>query len=170
MIPRTQIYHLAALALCLLSLAFAYLYLERSIGLEPCPLCILDRIVFIALAVIFALAYFQRPGKRDRIGYDIGALAVTGAGLGIAGRHVYLQTQPADALGDCGAGFWYLLDQIGMEGAVASALRGTGDCGEIQWTLFGLSIPMLTLTMFGVIFLLSLTDLVCACRSDPLAP
>ncbi len=161
---RTQNLHLLGLVICVAALAFGYLYLERTLGLEPCPLCILDRFAFMALAVIFALAYFQRPGARDRIGYDIGAGVISLAGTGIAGRHVTLQNRPPDTLGDCGAGFWHLFDQIGLEGAVASALRGSGDCGDIQWTFLGLSIPTLTLGIFVVLFLLSLADMIDAIR------
>ena len=156
--------HLVGLVICVAALAFGYLYLERTLGLEPCPLCILDRFIFIALAIIFALAYFQRPGARDRIGYDIGALVMSLGGTAIAGRHVYLQNHPPDTLGDCGAGFWHMLDQIGLEGAVASALQGGGDCGTIQWTFLGLSIPALTLGLFVVLFLLSLVDMIDAIR------
>ena len=162
---RTSDLHLIGLVICLGSLAFGYFYLEQALGLEPCPLCILDRIIFIALAAVYALAYFQRPNAGERIGYDIGALIVSLGGVGIAARHVYLQNRPADALGDCGAGFWYLLDRIGLEGAVSSALRGDGDCGEIQWTFLGLSIPSLTLGLFVILSLLSLTDLIRAIQN-----
>lgn len=156
--------HLVGLAICLAALAFGYFYLEQTLGLEPCPLCILDRIIFAALAVIFALAYFQRPNTGERIGYDIGALIISLGGVAIAARHVYLQNRPADTLGDCGAGFWYLLDRVGLEGAISSALQGGGDCGSIQWTFLGLSIPTLTLGLFVVLFLLSLTDMIDAIR------
>ncbi len=162
---RIQNLHLLGLVICLAALAFGYFYLERTLGLEPCPLCILDRIIFIALAGIFALAYFQRPKAGERIGYDVGTLVISLGGVGIAARHVYLQNRPADALGDCGAGFWHLLDQVGLEGAVASALQGGGDCGSIQWTFLGLSIPTLTLGLFAVLFLLSLTDMIDAIRN-----
>ena len=161
---RTPNLHLVGLVICLAALAFGYLYLELTLGLEPCPLCILDRIVFIALAVIFALAFFQRPNAGERIGYDIGAMVMSLGGLVIAGRHVYLQNRPADTLGDCGAGFWHMLDRVGIEGAVASALQGRGDCSDIQWTFLGLSIPTLTLGLFVVLFMLSLTDLIDAIR------
>lgn len=157
--------HLVGLVICLAALAFGYFYLERTLGLEPCPLCILDRIIFIALAVVFALAYFQRPNAGERIGYNVGALVISLGGVGIAGRHVHLQNRPADTLGDCGAGFWHLLDRVGLEGAVSSALQGGGDCGSIQWTFLGLSIPTLTLGIFVLLFLLSLTDMIDAIRN-----
>ncbi len=157
--------HLTGLAICLGALAFGYLYLEQTLGLEPCPLCVLDRIVLLALAAIFALAHFQRPSAGERIGYDIGALIVSLGGIGIAARHVQLQSRPPDSLSDCGAGFWHMLDQIGIEGAVADALRGGGDCGSVQWTFLGLSIPTLTLGVFVVLSLLSLTDLIDAIRN-----
>ncbi len=160
--------HLIGLSLCLGALAFAYLYLERTLGLEPCPLCVLDRFLFGTLAVVFAFAWLRNPDRRDRIGYDIGALGFCIGGLGVAGRHVYLQHAPAESLAECGAGFWDLMEQIGIEGAVASALRGDGDCGDIQWTFLGLSIPTLTLILFAVLFLITLVDIILAIRSKPM--
>ena len=123
-------------------------------------MCILDRFVFATLAVIFALAIFQQPEPRERIGYDIGAATIAAGGLLISGRHVWLQIHPPEGLGNCGAGFWHLLDRIGVEGAIASALQGSGDCGSIQWTFLGLSIPALTLGLFAILFLLSLVDMI----------
>lgn len=168
--PPGHSLHLYGLGACLAALGFGYLYLERVLGLEPCPLCILDRIVLWTLAGVFALAHFQGPDRRDRIGYDIGAMLIAAVGLGVAGRHVYLQTLPPGSLGECGAGFWYLAEQAGMEAAVAAALRGTGDCGEVQWTFLGLSIPALTLGVFVVLFALALADMVQAIRSRPGPP
>ena len=163
--PLAPSLHLYGLGVCLAALGFGYLYLERILGLEPCPLCILDRIILWTLAAVFALAHFQRPDRRERIGYDIGAALIAAIGLGVAGRHVYLQTLPPGSLSECGAGFWYLADSVGMEAAVAAALRGTGDCGEVQWTFLGLSIPTLTLGVFMVLFALALIDLIRAVRS-----
>ena len=168
--PPARPLHLPALGVCLAALGFGYLYLERALGLEPCPLCVLDRIVLWTLAAVFALAHFQRPDRRERIGYDVGALLIAAVGLGVAGRHVYLQTLPPGSLSECGAGFWHLADSVGMEAAVAAALRGTGDCGEVQWTFLGLSIPALTLGVFMVLFALALVDMVQAVRSRPEPP
>ena len=168
--PPARPLHLPALGVCLAALGFGYLYLERVLGLEPCPLCILDRIVLWTLAAVFALACFRRLGRRGRIGCDAGALLLAAAGLGVAGRHVHLQTLPPGALSECGAGFWYLADSVGMGAAVAAALRGAGDCGEVQWTFLGLSIPALTLGVFMVLSTLALIDMIRAVRSRPALP
>ena len=165
--PPGHSLHLYGLGVCLAALGFGYLYLERVLGLEPCPLCVLDRIVLWTLAGVFTLAHFQRPGKRGRIGYDVGLLLIAAIGLGVAGRHVYLQTLPPGSLAECGAGFWFLAEQASMEAAVAAAVRGTGDCGEVQWTFLGLSIPALTLGVFVLLLTLALIDLTRAARSHP---
>lgn len=165
--PPGHSLHLYGLGVCLAALGFGYLYLERVLGLEPCPLCVLDRIVLWTLAGVFALARFQHPGKRGRIAYDLAALLLAAIGLGVAGRHVYLQTLPPGSLAECGAGFWFLAEQAGLEAAVAAALRGTGDCGEVQWTFLGLSIPALTLGVFVLLLALALIDLIRAARSRP---
>ena len=163
-----RIRHAAGLAVCLGSLAFAIVYLEGMLGLAPCPLCVLDRILFWILAGIFALAALRNPQRAERIGYDALGGAVALVGIAVTVRHIQLQAAPAPGLGDCGAGFWDLFEAIGFEGAVAAALQGSsGDCGAIQYTTLGLTLPQQTFGLFLFLFALVLVDVIQALRRRP---
>ena len=166
--PPARIRYFAGLAVCLTALAFAGLYLEGMLGLEPCPLCVLDRILFWILAGVFALAAFRNPPRIERIGYSIAAFAVAAAGLAVTARHIQLQAMPPQGLGDCGGGFWDLFETVGLEGAVAAALQGTsGDCAAVQYTTFGLTLPQQTFAVFLVLLTLALIDFIQALRRAP---
>jgi len=132
--------------ICLLLVSAAY-YLQFVEGLEPCPLCILQRIALAALGIVFLLAGLQNPASMGRYGY--GALLALAAALGaaIAGRHVWLQSLPADQVPACGPGLDYLLDTFPLFDAVTLVLRGSGECAEVD-TILGLSIPLWTLLAF----------------------
>ena len=165
--PPARIRYFSGLGICLASLAFAVLYLEGVVGLEPCPLCVLDRILFWILAGVFALAAFQNPPRHERIGYDIGIFVFAAAGIAVTARHIQLQSQPLQGLGDCGAGFWDIMEKAGLERAVSQALQGSSDCGTIQYEMFGFTLPQMTQAVFGVLLLIAVADFVQALRHRP---
>lgn len=138
--------NLAGFLVCLLLIGAAY-YLQFVEGLEPCPLCIFQRLALAALGIVFLLAGLQNPVAAGRYGY--GALLALTAALGaaIAGRHAWLQSLPADQVPECGPGLNYLLDTFPLFDAVALVLRGSGECAEVE-VLFGMSIPLWTLLAF----------------------
>jgi len=136
----------AGFAICALLVAAAY-YLQFVGGLEPCPLCIFQRIALAALGVVFLLTALQNPSSYGRYVYSLFILVLALGGAGVAGRHVWLQSLPEDQIPACGPGLNYLLDTCPLFDAVALVLRGSGECAEIERWL-GLSIPMWTLLAF----------------------
>lgn len=124
------------------------LYLQTSEGLEPCPLCISQRIAFMALGVVFLAALLHNPGKTGRRVYGVLQFAVAAVGAGIAARHIWIQTHPEEVMAECGAGFDYLFEAFPFRRAVELIFKGTGECSAIDWTLFGLTIPQLSLVAF----------------------
>lgn len=139
-------FNLAGFLICLLLLAAAY-YLQFVDGLEPCPLCILQRVALAGLGVVFLLAGLQNPVGVGRYGYSALVAGVAGLGASIAGRHLWLQSLPADQVPACGPGLNYLLDTFPLYDAIARVLRGSGECAEVE-RLLGLSIPLWTLLLF----------------------
>ncbi|MDG4594614.1 MAG: disulfide bond formation protein B [Candidatus Contendobacter sp.] len=132
---------------CAGGLGFAY-YAQFYLGLEPCPLCIFQRLALFALGVVFLLAALHHPrdwGARV-YGVLIGLVAATGAG--IAGRHVWLQHLPPEQAPRCGPGLDYLLETLPLSETVREVLSGSGECAKVDWTLLGLSIPEWTLPLF----------------------
>lgn len=146
---------LIGLLLAISSMAFAIGYLQMVEYLEPCPLCILDRTVVIGLGIVFLLALLQNPSQTGSRVYGVIAALLSITGIGICARHIWLQNLPPDQVPECGAGFWYMLESMPIASFLDTILNGSGECADIQWQLFGLSIPELTLGLFVVFLLLS---------------
>ena len=100
------------------------IYLQLHDGLEPCPLCIFQRVAFAALGVVAGLV-----------------------GIGIAGRHVWLQLNPP-AIPSCGAGLEFMRETMSTTSVIRKVLTGSGDCGTVDWTFLGLSMPAWSLVWF----------------------
>ena len=118
------------------------LYAEHVLYLEPCPLCVFQRMATIGLGIAFLLAALHNPsGTGGRYLYT-GLIAVTAlAGVGVAGRHVWLQNLPADKVPACGPGFSYILDSFPLADALKMIFTGSGECASIDWSFLGLSMP-----------------------------
>lgn len=144
------------LLLSISSMAFAVGYLQLIEYLEPCPLCVLDRAVVIALGVFFLLVILHNPARLGSRVYGGITALLSLTGIGICARHIWLQNLPPDQVPECGAGFWYMLDSMPFATFLDTILNGSGECAEIQWQLFGLSLPELTMGLFIVFLLLSI--------------
>lgn len=124
------------------------LYFEYVMRLEPCPLCMVQRVLVVLLALVMAAAAFRNPrgwGMRA-CGAMIALLGLAGAA--VAGRHVYLQGLPPDQVPECGPGLGYILDAFPLGEAIGLILKGSGECAEVQWAFLGLTIPGWTLVVF----------------------
>lgn len=138
----------AAVAVFCLALIATALYFQHVMGLEPCPLCIFQRLFVIAIGVVMLMAAIHNPGELGRRLYGALTLVVAAFGAGVAGRHVWLQNLPPDQVPACGPGLEYLLDTFPLMDALKLVFEGSGECAEIQWIFLGLSIPGWTLIMF----------------------
>ena len=131
---------LLAFAVCAALIGFA-LYSQLHTGLEPCPLCIFQRIAFGAVAVVFLIAGLHAPaGRGGRRAYGLLALVAAGIGAGIAGRQVWLQHLPPDQVPMCGPGLNYLVEAMPLMKVIRKVLTGSGECAKVDWTFLGGSI------------------------------
>lgn len=128
---------------CALLLAWAY-YLEYVVGLEPCPLCIFQRLAFLAMALVLLIAAAHHPGGWGAKVYGVLLLAAAGAGVALALRHLYLQSLPPDQVPACGPGLDYMMDTFPLLEVIRTVLSGSGECAEVQ-KVWGLTIPAWTL-------------------------
>jgi len=145
-------------------LGFA-VFTQLKMGLEPCPLCIYQRIAFAALGIVFLLGALHGPLARGaRASYGVLGLVATAVGAGIAGRHVYVQMLPKDMGSSCGPPLSFLSQTMGPLEVFRTVLTGTGDCGNIDWQFLGLSMPMWSLVWF---VLLALWALYAGFRRNP---
>lgn len=124
------------------------LYEQHVVGLEVCPLCVLQRVAMIALGFVFlAAALHSARGGIARVYGVLGALvALTGAG--ISSWHVRLQHLPPDQVPSCGPGFDYIYDTFPLRDALAMIFHGSGECAKINWTFLGFSMPSWVLVWF----------------------
>ena len=134
-------------------LAFAY-YLEYVEHQEPCPLCMLQRIAFIDMMVVFAVAAIHGPQRRGAIAYSALLFVMAAMGAAIAARHVWLQHLPPDKVPACGPGLEYMLERFPLSEALQKIFAGSGECAEATWRLLGLSIAewsLLWLVLLGAL-------------------
>lgn len=124
------------------------LYLQVRNNLDPCPLCISQRIAFMALGVAFLLAALHNPQGLWRKLHGLLQLAAVATGATIASRHIWIQAHPGQIMSECGVGFDYMIQQFPLSKAVRLIFQGTGECSVIDWTLFGITIPQLSLIAF----------------------
>jgi len=144
-----RIGNLAGFLACAGMLAFGY-YLQFVGGLEPCPLCIIQRILLLAVGVAFLAAVLHHPAGRLGAGLYGGVIAFIAAiGIAVAGRHVWLQYLPPDKRPACGPALDYLLSAFGLIEGLGRVLRGSGECGAVDWTLLSFSIPEWTFAAFA---------------------
>jgi protein dithiol:quinone oxidoreductase len=133
------------------------LYLEHVQGLIPCPLCTFQRGAFALLALVFLLGGLHSPTAAGGRGfYGILGLAAAGLGIGIAGRHVWLQGLPPDQVPACGPDLAYMMEAFPMGDVLRQVLTGSGECAKVDWAFLGLSMPGWALVWFVLLALWAL--------------
>ena len=138
------------LVMCCFMMAVA-LYLQYGVGLEPCPLCIFQRVAVISAGIVFLIGAIHNPRRRGGFVYaGLSLLAVLG-GIGVAGRHVWLQTLPPDSVPSCGPGLDYMMDMLPLWDVMARVLHGSGECAAVEGALWGVTLPQWTLAGFVVL-------------------
>ena len=130
------------------------LYLQEQEGLEPCPMCILQRYAFILIGIVALAAAIHGPrGIALKIyGALVTLLAIAGGGVAI--RHSYLQHFPPQTE-TCGADLDFLMGNFPLSQALPKVFAGTGSCSKVDWTLLGLSIPEWALVWYAIFAVLA---------------
>jgi len=140
--------YLLGFAICAGLLGYA-LYLEHFQGLVPCPLCTFQRGAFLLLAGVFLLGALHSPkGKAGRGMYALLSLVAAGAGISIAGRHVWLQNLPPDQVPACGPDLSYMMEAFPLGDVLRKVFTGSGECALVDWTFLGLAMPAWSLVWF----------------------
>lgn len=138
-----------------IGMGFALFFLQRYMGLSPCPLCIFQRIGLMVMGG-FALiaALFNPKSTIIKLLLWLGSLAGIVWATGVAARHVWLQHLPADQVPSCGPGLDYWLDTLPMKQVLNEVLAGSGECASVAWRFLGLSIPEQSLIFFSVLLII----------------
>ena len=154
-LPNKRILNFIGAAICASMMGFA-LYAQYVLYLEPCPLCILQRVAVILLGLLFLLAALHNPFQPATRIYAVLLGIVASAGVAVAAWQVRLQHLPADEVPSCGPGLEYMVDNFPLQDVLGMIFKGSGECAEVAWRLLGLSMPawvivaLLGLTAAGV--------------------
>lgn len=140
-------------------LIVAAYFFQFADGLDPCPLCILQRLCFAVMAIVFLIAALHNPAHKGQNRYNLLALIPSAAGVGVAGWHTWLQHLPADEVPTCGPGLNYLLDTLPLWDVFEQIFRGSGQCADISWSFMGFTMPEWTLAIFSGFTLLLMHSL-----------
>ena len=132
--------NLIGLAVCAALIGYA-LFVEHVQGLEPCPLCILQRVAVIGAGVLFLAAFVHDPADRGARVYGVLIDLAALAGILVAARHIWIMAQPPGAVAECGASLDYMMDVLPMHEVLAKVLTGSGECAKLDWQLLGLNMP-----------------------------
>ena len=125
--------------------AFYFLFVG---GLDPCPLCISQRIMVVAVGLVMLAAAIHNPGPVGIRNYGVAAGLTALIGASISGRHVWIQHLPADEVPACGPGLSYMFQYFPLSDTLRAMVTGTGDCAKADWTLLGFSMPFWVLVCF----------------------
>ena len=150
-LPSSRVMNGSGLLACIAAILFAVLYLQHTLNILPCPLCVVDRVIVIGMAVIFLVAMLHNPSRLGQRLYGFSNLIISVTGIAVTSRHVWLQHLPPDKVLECGPGFSYTQDVSPLTKILKMVLEGSSECTEIQWRFLGLSLPEQTLILFVVL-------------------
>ena len=124
------------------------LYLQHVLHEEPCPLCMVQRFIFIAMLVMFALATLHNPKRTGAKIYAALVSVLALSGVAVASRHIWIQNLPKDEVPACGPGLDYMLENFPMADVWKELMHGSGECAAKGWTFLTLGIPEWSLVWY----------------------
>ena len=117
------------------------LYLQYVKHQDPCPLCMVQRVIFIAILAVFAIAALYGPKRVGERIYAALIMLLSLSGAGVAARHTWIQHLPPDQVPACGPGLDYMLETMPMSNVLKELMHGSGECAAHGWTFLTLGIP-----------------------------
>jgi len=164
----TRVAFAAGALACALLLGFGY-YLQYGRGLEPCPLCLVQRGFFYAVMAVFVLGALHAPRRGGTVMYGVLAFLFAFGGAAVAGRQVWLQHLPPDKVPQCGPDLFFMLENFPLAQALKKLFTGTGECAAVDWSFLGLSIAGWSLVWFAIFCVYAASLAIRAIRSPTLA-
>ena len=157
-VPSPRLTYLGLFLMTVAAMLFA-LWLQHYQQLEPCPLCIFQRVAMMATGAVALVAFLHGLGRTGRRLYAGLVFLATAGGMAVAGRHVWLQHLPPEQLPACGPGLDYWLDTFPLKEVMVKVFRGSGECAVVDWTFLGFSLPEWTLVAFVALAAVALWQL-----------
>ena len=129
--------------------------IQEIFNLEPCPLCITQRVIFLTLGITFLIFYFKQINKIIELSI-LGMINLIG--LIFAIRHVLIQRKVINIPAECGIDLEYMFDNFPLREVFELIFRGTGDCSEIDWSFLGITIPEWSAIWFLILMAMTYTN------------
>ena len=146
---------------CVAMLAFG-LYLQHVVGLEPCPMCIVQRYALVLVAVVAGVTAIAKSRGLLIAGSGLMVL-LSGFGAFVAARQSFLQWYPPE-IASCGRDFYGMIETFPLKRAIPMIFKGSGDCTKIDWTFLGLSIANWSFLCFVAIAAVGVVLVACQAR------
>jgi protein dithiol:quinone oxidoreductase len=143
--------NLLGFAACAALIGYA-LFVQYVQGLEPCPLCILQRVAVMVVGALFLIAALHNPAERGARVYGVLIDLAALAGIIVAARHMWIMAQPPGSVAECGASLDYMMDVLPLHEVLMKVLSGSGECAKLDWQFAGLNMPtwvLMTLVALG---------------------
>ena len=136
------------------------MYMQHVMYLDPCPLCIVTRVIILILAVLFLINLLINPIKLGRRFSGILFTLTSLAGVIVSGRHSWLQIYPPESEGSCGPGLNHWIDNLPAQEVLQKVFKGTAECSAESLNIIGLTIPNWNLVFFLIFLFFSLRLLI----------
>jgi disulfide bond formation protein DsbB len=151
-LPGKRLTNLSIFLFCAAMMGIAY-YMQYSMGLQPCHLCIMQRVFFTTAGLIALAAFVHNPGSKGVRIYGVSSVLLAVAGSGFALRQIWLQHLPKDQVPACGPSLSYMLEEFPLAETLKVMFSGDGNCAEIAWVdpVIGLGIPEWAIVGFTMI-------------------
>lgn len=127
------------------------LFLQYYQHQDPCPLCMVQRVIFVVILIVFLIAAIHAPARLGKYIYAGLISLLSLSGVAVASRHIWLQNLPKDQVPACGPGLDYMLETMPLANVFKSLLQGSGECAEKGWTFLTLGIPEWSLLCYLVL-------------------
>ena len=144
---KTRLAFVLGAAVCAALLGYGY-YLQYAQGLEPCPLCMIQRAFFYVVMALFIIAALHGPKRVGTAVYATLVVLVALGGAATASRQVWLQHLPADKVPQCGPDLFFMLENMPLSRTLQKLIQGSGECAAMDWKFLGLSIAGWALVWF----------------------
>ena len=155
-LSSNRIIYLVAWVLCLAALAISVFFMQAYLKLEPCPLCMISRLIVATLALLFLSVVLHNPGTLGQRLYSGLFVLLISAGILVSARHIWLQSLPPELVPGCTPDMGYLFDRFPLFEAIETIFNSGGECAEVSWTFLELTIPQQTLLFFVILLVLVL--------------
>ena len=144
---------------CAISLAYAY-YAQYYQNLEPCPLCIAQRLIIAVILLLSLLYGIHNPKTVLSKVYSLVLISFAAFGIKTAAHHQWLMNLPPEQQPlSCGMPLDVLFRRVPLDSFLHTVLQGDAECGKVTWIIFGITPPIAVILLCGFVILLSLVIL-----------